>query len=160
MKPWMKTRSRVLRPSREDSKGRSDCVEEDLGSSERHWSATLPRPLSLPEEGRGFASSLLRRGGKGDPLLGGTSREGRGEVSWSMAVGQGCKGPAHRIVRSGNSARYVGLQYRILISVVPGNVGRYRCHVFAGSYRKLGPLPYRVNRKFHDACSTASLQVF
>jgi hypothetical protein len=84
-------RSKVLRPSRADSEGRSDCVEEDLGSSERHCSDIFVRPLSYISEYRGGAVySLLRRDGKEVPLLGGTSRDDRGEESLAITVGKIC----------------------------------------------------------------------
>lgn len=100
-------RSKVLRPSRADSEGRSDCVEEDLGSCERHCSDIFVRPLSYPSEYRGGAvSSLLRRDGNGVPSLGGTSRDVRGEESPAMRVGMICLRPlaGHAVF---NSSVYV-----------------------------------------------------
>jgi len=100
-------RSKVLRPSRADSEGRSDCVEEDLGSCKRHCSDIFVRPLSYSSEYRGGAvSSLLRRDGKGVPSLGGTSRDDRGEVSLAMTAGKNCPRPlaGHAVF---NSSVYV-----------------------------------------------------
>jgi hypothetical protein len=80
-------RSKVLRPSREDSTGRRDCVDDDLGSLERHCSDTSVRPLSSSEEYRGGAMSLLaRRVEVGRSLGRGTSKDERADESLKMIM--------------------------------------------------------------------------
>lgn len=86
----MNTSSRVRRPSlpfRPDSEGTRECVDEDLGSFDRHCSDINLLLRSSSVEYAGGPGAVLSRGGSGGwRPLGGSRDDGEGALGRSCSI--------------------------------------------------------------------------